>query len=169
ILLLGSQSHSYANLVCALRDRISHHTVDSNRRQQQRDAGKDPEQHHRESFLQHRVRNYLLHRHHSIDRLVLVHFVDRFANRSGEPGRITFGSREQIRIALRALRLWEVILLFDFSVETIALDVLDDADDRAPVELAILAVKKGRDSFAYRILIRPVTRGKRLIDDRDGK
>ena len=80
---MRADRHADADLARALRDRIRHHAVESDRRQDHREAGEDREQQHGELPLRERARDHVIHRARSAER---DSFVDVRRRRSAAAG-----------------------------------------------------------------------------------
>src|SRR5258705_13917004 len=65
--LSGSQRHAHSYLLRSLCHRISHHSVDTNSGQEQRNTRERRQQYREEAWLDHRPRNHFIHGSEIVD------------------------------------------------------------------------------------------------------
>ena len=101
----GAQRHSYPDLACALSNRVRHHAIQSDRRQDQRQDSAGAQQRSLPSFAAQRILHSFAQRldvEHRKARVYLLHLI---AQRGDEPFRV--GRRSHVQVDLRGVLLLE--------------------------------------------------------------
>ncbi len=167
--LRRAQRHANADLVRALRDRVSHHAVNPDRGEEKRGRGEDRKQERVEARPgERRVRCIPQRLLHS-----LGEYSDRpSANcaRTAEVRLAAFSTRVRTTsevIVERNLRQRQIHLRRVVIAQRAVFHVPDHADDLAHQRLLIAGAEAGRDPFADRVLPREKLAREELVHDHD--
>ena len=155
-----AEGHAHADLVRALRDEVGHHAVDTDHRQQQRQAAE--RQHDAGDVLQpdRALAHHLAEGHYVEHRLRGVDRAQRGSRVGHERCRIVRRPHEQRHAAGGRLRERPVHRRVVPAGEPVVDDVTRDPDNRQPVVPHL-------DTPAERVLTRPVPLRQRLADHGD--
>ena len=126
---LGTEGHSDAHFMRALRDGVRHNAVNSDGRENKSHACKDAEQQHLRAPLSDRFHNQLLHRADIVHRLVFVDHLDFLSNRGSHGRRIRGSARDQIDEAPAALHVRKIHFRLRLSIERRMANIFHNADD----------------------------------------
>ena len=162
---IGAERHPDADLVSPLGCRVRQHAVDADRRQHQRDGGKDPEQEGHEPPVGFGSRDSLGDGSHARYRLIPIDRPDLRLRGPRERRWIAAGPNEHEHAPVARLLMREVGLRPHRAAEATAARVGNDADDRAPPHLGIGRIAEG-DPPAEGIFIRKETADERFVHQR---
>ena len=178
---LCAERHAHADLVCTLRDRITHHAVNADCRQQQCHAGKYAEQQQAELRRRERTVEQFANVANITNRLIGVEPAHLFSDCCCQRSRLTFGLHgEHQRIAIPfAAKLVQrrVDIRWRRQIQAAAFDIGDDADDQAADGTIPRRQRVGRqqivgrphpDGLANRVVGGEKASRQRLVDDGNG-
>ena len=160
-MLLRAQRHADADFVCALRDGVGHHTVDSDRRQHQGENRKESQQQHVEPPRRHLLGQQLVHGRDVEDGRASVDAVYLRPQRAHQGQRVPCGADNHRHLGIRHLQIGHKDLRFGSRSQPGLPQIAHYADDRRPVHTSDL------NALADRALIRKETSHTRLVEDDD--
>src|SRR6266404_6025230 len=141
--------------------------MNTNSRQQHRDARKDSEQNDRQPSRRDRIANYVLECARIRQRQRWIDCLDFALNRWNQSSRILVALHYVDRGEVCALREWDVHLRLGIDIQPEMAHVTDNSYDRDP--LRIVRHAPHHDPFAQRILVRPEFLRESLIHEDDGR
>src|ERR1041384_5531848 len=149
--------------MCALRNRVSHHTVDSRCGQQQRDGSKNAQQYKIETGLRHRFTHHILHGSDIGNRLRAIDVLDRLSHRCGNRLRLDWSSNNGRHSREGVLKLRGIYFGRRSLLQLQAAYVGRDSDYFEPDRLFIVVDAAEVYALADRVLTRKIAVRGRLI------
>ena len=164
----GTERKADAEFARALGNQVSHHAINSDGGEGQREKREEGEHDHRKTAAGQRFLHAVVHGAHVVNRQVGIDLVNFFFYGGGQRGGRDVAAQHDVHGLGGVLRVRQIKGDARIGIERVLLDAANHADDGQPRVRWVGRVQAaGADAFADGILARPILLGEIFVDDRD--